>query len=267
MIRNAEDSRKLREQAKKVLTTFKSTQLSAEEPVIVFDFLTRLVKRTRTLGVYEARSFLSLSKLLPGPAEIHLQSIQNGAHFDLVICCPKVVNLFLCTYSTPAATYNAVNNLQNICRMPRQNKLENCKPINGAAQRCRNVYDKVDKMTFIVNGLSSSIQTVIARFPESETQRKLSCKDLFCSSQDKTNSRWARLQQFSEVPNATERKKDNPNPVFCVESTRFDQDILYREDHPYFIVEDPRSIDSNLIATNYTCCFTFTNTAEDNRSW
>ena len=50
--------------------------------------------------------------------------------------------------------------------------------LNDAAHRCGNVYDEIDKMTFFVNGLLPSIQTVVARHREAQARRDLSYEEL-----------------------------------------------------------------------------------------
>lgn len=226
MIRNADDSKKLREQIKTFQAAFEGTKFSAEDPIMVFDFLTRFVEEADTLGVSEAHAFLILPKLLIGRAERHLRSIRNGARSGGVKCWPEVVNHFLRTYATPAAIRNAVNDLRNIRQKPREDEIAYSERINDATHRCGNAFDEVDKMTLFVNGLLPSIQTVVARFRESRNRNELSYEELVHYSQDEGDSHRARLQCFTEIANAN-GKKGSKN-VYCLESNQ-----LERADHHY----------------------------------
>ena len=137
-IRYAEESKKLRDQVKTFQATFASTEFSAQDPIMVFDFLTRFVEEADTLGVSEAHAFLILPKVLKGRAESHLRSIRNGARSGGVTCWPEAVNHLLRTFATPAAIRNAVNDLRNIRQQPREDELTYSCRLNDAAHRCGN---------------------------------------------------------------------------------------------------------------------------------
>ena len=60
--------------------------------------------------------------------------------------------------------------------------------LNDAAHRCGNVYDEIYKMTFFVNGLLPSIQTVACLHRESQAHRDLSYEELVQFAQDEGES-------------------------------------------------------------------------------
>lgn len=74
----AEEPRKLREQVKTFWTTHEDIKFSGDDPNLELDFLTRFVEDTDALGVFEAREFLIMPKLLTDQAKRFLQSIHSG---------------------------------------------------------------------------------------------------------------------------------------------------------------------------------------------
>lgn len=70
-------------------------------------------------------------------------------------------------------------------------------------------------MTLLVIGLHPSIQTVVARFQESMSRRKLSYEYLFQNSLDEGDLHQTRIQWFTEAANAKGKKNDKL--VYCIE--------------------------------------------------
>lgn len=80
-VRVAEKSKKLQEQMKLFQVTIENSKASAEDQILVFDFLTMFVKEGDTLDVSEAHAFSIMFKLLKSQAKRHLRSIRIGAQF------------------------------------------------------------------------------------------------------------------------------------------------------------------------------------------
>lgn len=115
-IRLAEEGKKLREQFKIFQAMFENTKFSGADPFMAFKFLTTLVEEADKLSVSEAHTLFIMPKLLSRRAERHPRSIRKGARSGDVTCWPEIVKYFLCTYATPAALRNAVNDLESIRR-------------------------------------------------------------------------------------------------------------------------------------------------------
>ena len=207
-VRSAEDTKRLRDQAKTFQSTFDTTKFSGEDPIMVFDFLMKFVEEADTLNVSEAHAFIILPKVLKGRAERWLRSVRNGSRSGGVTCWPEAVNSLLRTYATSSAIRNAVNNLRNIRQQPREEEMEYSGRLNDAAHRCGNVYDEIDKMTFFVNGLLPSIQTIVARYRESQSRRDLSYEELVQFAQDEGDSHRARTSNLRVAKIVSNKNND-----------------------------------------------------------
>lgn len=93
-VRLAGEFRKQSEQVKSFQATFRNTNFSREDPIIVFDFLSMFVEEASTLGVSEAHASLTLLKLLKSLGELKLQSICNGARSGGITCWPEASTTF-----------------------------------------------------------------------------------------------------------------------------------------------------------------------------
>lgn len=143
-----------------------------------FDFFTKLVDGVDSFGVFEAHECLILSSICTRKAVKHSRYIRNGARFVGVVCWQEVLNHLFCMYKTPAATFNAVSTPWIIRQEAREDEIIYSEHINDAAHRRRNVQNETDKIAMLVNGLLSSLQTFVARFPESKSHSKLFYKEL-----------------------------------------------------------------------------------------
>lgn len=82
----AAESKKLRELLKTFQATLENTKFSGEDPILVFDFRTRFVKRFDSICVSEAHATLVMLRLLDCRAERHLWSIHYGARSGGITC-------------------------------------------------------------------------------------------------------------------------------------------------------------------------------------
>lgn len=233
-----------------------------------FEFLTRFEEEVDIHGVSKAHAFLSLSKVLSGRAERHLQYIHKGARSDGVTCWLEVVNQSLWSYASPAAIRNAVNNLQNMFQQPREDEITRSERINDAAHRCRIFYDKVDKMTLLVNELLRSIQTVVARFWESKVEAISPTKNLFTICKTKgaliepasNASLKLRTQKWRGTTTSWtvwSRATSTGNPTTAV--------IICA--YPIMTPQPPRSLENKSTKSNLNRFWTPRKTAEDKQLW
>lgn len=178
------------------------------------------------------------------------------------------MNYFFRAYATPAAICNTVNDLRNIHETPREDELTCIKSVSDATHWCGNVCDEVEKITLFDNRFLPSIQTVVRRFQESKNQSELSLEELVLYLQHKGDSRWARLQCFTEVAEAKTEKNDYF--VYCMESFHIDKEKNYSDDHSYSSDEDPPPFENSRENVDNVECVrscTLFKTADDHHSW
>ena len=178
----------VRKHLKSLDITLKEYKFNGQDPILVFDFLSRFVEQADTLRMTEMQAFVALPHYLSGTAENQFRAIRNGARSGGVTCWSEAVQYFLRTYATPSAIREAVNHLRDIRQLPKETELEYSARLNNAAYRCGNVYDETDKMTFFINGLSPTIRNIVARHRESQPRRSLTYEELVQFARDEGES-------------------------------------------------------------------------------
>lgn len=172
-----EDSEKLWEQAKMFPATSKNSKFRAEEAILVFEFLTRVVQKADTRVVFEPYIVLKLLKLLRRRAERHvgllaivhdLAASHDGQRSSTISFA--VIRLQRLSKTLLMIYVISLNTLK-------MDKITCSERINDTTHRCGKVFDEIKKMTFFRNRLLPSIQTIVDQFRESKGRRELSCKE------------------------------------------------------------------------------------------
>lgn len=73
----------------------------------------------------------------------------------------------------PKDIRNSCSSFQTISQLTTETEVEYSTRLNEAVYDCGNVHGELDKMTFFMNGFSSSIQTIVARYLETQPHRYL----------------------------------------------------------------------------------------------
>ena len=92
----------------------KDYKFDGSDPVLVFDFLTRLTEEADTIGMSVALTFIALPHYLSGRAASHFHAAKHGGHSGGVFNWPSAVNHFLATYATHAAIRNSTHAFRNL---------------------------------------------------------------------------------------------------------------------------------------------------------
>lgn len=111
------------------------------------------------------------------------------------------MHYLLHTFATPSAIRNDYFSLQTISQSPNQTKVEYSARVNEAVYCYINVHDEVDKMTFLTNGLSPSIQTIFVRYRETQPRRLLTYNALVQFARDEGEAFRARTRLLREISN------------------------------------------------------------------
>ena len=67
----------------------KDYRFSGEDPILIFDFLSRMVEECDILGLTEAQEYVVLLQFLMGKAAKKFRSTRNGARSGGVSCWPE----------------------------------------------------------------------------------------------------------------------------------------------------------------------------------
>ena len=153
--------------------SFRESKFSGQDPILIFNFLTRMVEECDTLGMSEAQAFMALPHLLSDNARTQFRAMQSGSRTSGVTCWPEGVQYILRTYATPAAIRNATNELPSIRQSADEDELPFGGRMNHAVYRCGNIYEEDQKMIFFIDGLRPETMTLVARFCKNQYRQDL----------------------------------------------------------------------------------------------
>lgn len=189
---------------KRMGLTMKEHSFSGDDPIMVFDFLTRFVEEADTLSMSEAQAFVALPHFLVGNANKQFRASRNGSRSSSggVSCWPEAVQYLLRTYATPSAIRDAINSLHALKQQANESELDYSARVNIAHYRCGNVFSDTDKMNVFVDGLSSVIRTIVARYRESVPRYELTYERLVQFARDEGDAYRARQGTQSQQTTA-----------------------------------------------------------------
>lgn len=64
-------------------------KFSGKDPILIFDFLTRLVEETDKLQMSEDQANMLLPQFLSNPAAFQFRAVKAGSRHSGVNCCPE----------------------------------------------------------------------------------------------------------------------------------------------------------------------------------
>ena len=192
--RSAKETGKVRDHIKRLELTMQRHRFSGEDPILVLDFLNKMVDEANTLGMSEAQAYLSLPYFLSGSAESQFRAVRTASTSSHggISCWPEAVQYLLRTYATPAAIRDAIQNLRETRQKPGETETAFSVRLNEACFRCGNVYPEWEKMTLFIDGLDPAIRSVVARHREQTSRKELSFEQLVHFAQDEGDSLRAR---------------------------------------------------------------------------
>ncbi len=200
--RSSESTIAVHKHIKSLDITMKDYKFDGTDPVMVFDFLTRLTEEADTIGMTESQAFLALPHYLGGAAAEQFRASKHGGHSGGVTNWPAAVNYLLATYATPSAIRDATQAYRNLKQKAEESELAFSARVSQAAYRCGNVFDETDKMSTFVNGLQPTIRTLVARHRESVSAKRLTYTALAQYAKDEGEAYRARQPSLKPVRSA-----------------------------------------------------------------
>lgn len=178
---------------------------------MVFDFLTRSVKKGEALGVSKAHAISFLSRLLTGQVE-HLRSIGNSARSDGVECWLEVVDHFLHNYAAPVAASNSFNDLWNVLQKRQKGEITYSKHLSKPHIDVETCLTRSTRWPFSLIGSSRAKRRLLPDFESWEQGWAILRRTHSLLAEHFLQ---AQLQSFTEIANAS-REKNSKN-VYCLE--------------------------------------------------
>ncbi len=191
------------------LTLGSSWKFDGSDPILVFQFLTRLTEEADLVGMTEAQLFAALPRFLTGSASTQFHASRSASRSGGVRSWPEAVHYFLGTYATPLAIRQAVQKVSDLKQGANESELEYSARLCEAIHRCGNVYDEPQKMTLFINGLVPEIQSVVARFREQTPRSHMRYEALVQFARDEGHTYRTRAGIGRA---ATTRKPSTPPP-------------------------------------------------------
>ena len=85
--------------------SFGKRKFSVQDPILILDFLTRMVEECDTLGMSEAQEFMALPQFLSDNARTLYRAMKSVSRISGVTCWPEGVQYLLRTYDTLQRRY------------------------------------------------------------------------------------------------------------------------------------------------------------------
>ena len=207
--RSSRDTAEVRVHIKNLNLTMKSHIFDGNDPIKIFDFLTRFVNEADMLNMSEAQAFIALPTFLADPAETQFRTTLSGAsRRGGVTCWPEAVQYLLRTYATAFAMREVLADLRNIKQNANESEESYRKRLNEAIFRCGNVHTEDEKMTLYVDGLSETIRMVVARYRETIHRRDLTFEELCHYAKSEDDAYRARFKHVASIlPSGSNRTR------------------------------------------------------------
>ena len=132
-----------------------------------FGFLSRFVNETDMLRMSEAKAFIALPTFMSDPVETNFHTSLGGKYRQgRFIFWLEAVKHLLRMFAKPAAIREAMDNLRSIRQGDTETEESYWKRFHDAINRCGNVQNEGEKITLYIDGLTSTIRTIVARHRE-----------------------------------------------------------------------------------------------------
>lgn len=74
-------------------------KFSGNDPILIIDFLTRMVEETDNLLMSEEQAYFLLTQFLTNPAPTPFRELHSGSLYSGATCCPESVQNFQQTFA------------------------------------------------------------------------------------------------------------------------------------------------------------------------
>ena len=210
-MRTHQSTTRLHKTLKNIELTMRDHKFSGEDPVLVLDFLTRVVEEADTLGMSEGQLIVCLPHLLTKKAAQHFRSASSHSRSGGLVCWPDAVQYLLRTYATEQAIRESVEHLENLLQATNEDENAFASRVGVAAYRCGNVHTEVEKIAIFVNGLLPAIRSIVSRFRREQPRHMLTFDRIVSYARDEGDSYRARMPTRTQAFGSSHRSA-SPDP-------------------------------------------------------
>lgn len=134
-----------------------------EDPILIFDFLSRLVEEADVLYKKEGQIMVCLSHILTKTADLEYSLLSIRYLSGGLSSTSESVQYFLSTYATESVLGEATDTLESLKQMSNRTKNEFESRLGNSAYRCWNVHTDPEKIQIFVRGSFPVVQPIVAR--------------------------------------------------------------------------------------------------------
>lgn len=140
----------LRKTLQKLNLVFKNRKFLGENPILIFDFLTRLIEEADTLEKSEGKLMVLLPHLLTGGAGAQYRAAANGCRsgrLSGIIQRSEAVKHLLRTSNKKPIT-ESIDDLKNVRQAENENYKAFAARLNNVVYQCGNFYEEAERSTY-----------------------------------------------------------------------------------------------------------------------
>ena len=163
--RSAKETYKVKDHLKRLELTMKRRTFDGSDPITVLTFLARLTRECNILGMSEAQAYIALPYFLTGMALTQYEAARNvvTSRQGGVSSWPEAVQFLLQTFATETAVSQSMMDLRNIRQKHNEDENSYGTRLSVASSRCGNVHKQSDLAMFFIDGLDSTIRSIVSR--------------------------------------------------------------------------------------------------------
>lgn len=182
---------RLRKTLQNLELPFKDRKFYGKDPILIFDFLARLIEEADTLDISEGKLMVLLHYRISGSSRDQYRvaandsrSVKSGG----IVYWPESVQHLLRTYETEAAIGEAIDNFLNAGQIDNETDTVYAARLNNATCRCGNDHDEPKKITVYLKSLLPILSAIISCFQNSTISSNLIMEHIVYFAQEEADS-------------------------------------------------------------------------------
>lgn len=162
-------------------------------PTSILHFYSQFVEKCNSEKILETHACLVVPCVLMEKVTDHFLAEKDASSYIGLHYWPKYVNYFLPAYPTTMATRNKVMPVKDLKQLLRKTEVEFSLRVHEIAYRCDKAYLLEAKMSNLIFGLQSTIQTIIAHETKEHDDRRRSFQDVIQKARKESKANCACL--------------------------------------------------------------------------
>ena len=203
--RSAKETHKVKDHLKRLELTMNKRTFDGSDPVTVLTFLARMTRECNILEMTEGQAYIALPYFLSGMALQQFEAARNivSSRQGGIGCWSESVQYLIQTYATETAVSQSIMDLRRVRQKVDEDENTYGSRLSIAAARCGNVHQQQELAMFFIDGLDTTIRTIVGR-KYAET-RHMSFIALVKFAQEEGTAVRAREKPFRRTPGSVDK--------------------------------------------------------------